>query len=134
MEMHFVHQAEDGALAVVGVLIDEGAENPSIAPLWAQLAKAPGTETTVQIPADFTDHIFPEDARGIFYYTGSLTTPPCIEGVKWYVRNMPIRFSKAQIAAFTKVYDHNNRPVQRLNDRTLSYDANPALTSNGKTR
>ncbi len=58
MEMHFVHQAEDGALAVVGVLIEEGAQNPSIAPLWAQLAEAPGKETTVQIPAEFADHIF----------------------------------------------------------------------------
>ena len=61
MEMHFVHQAEDGTLAVVGVLIEEGAENPGIATVWAQLAEAPGTETTVQIPAEFADHIFSGD-------------------------------------------------------------------------
>jgi len=127
MEMHFVHQAQDGALAVVGVLIEEGAQNPGIAPLWAQLAEAPGTETTVQMPADFADHVFAGDATGIYYYDGSLTTPPCSEGVQWYVRKTPTRLSPDQIAAFTAIYDHNNRPVQPLNDRTLYFDDNPAV-------
>jgi len=127
MEMHFVHQAQDGALAVVGVLIEDGARNPGIAPLWAQLAEAPGTETTVQIPADFADHVFSGDATGIYHYDGSLTTPPCSEGVQWYVRKTPTQLSKDQIAAFTAIYDHNNRPVQPLNDRTLYFDDNPAV-------
>ena len=128
MEMHFVHQATDGALAVVGVLIEEGASNLGIEPLWAQLAEAPGTETTVQIPAEFADQIFPRNAAGIYYYDGSLTTPPCSEGVKWYVRKTPTRFSTEQIAAFTAVYDHNNRPVQARNDRSLYLDENPTVT------
>jgi carbonic anhydrase len=128
MEIHFVHQAEDGALAVVGLLIEEGARNPGIAPLWAQLAGASGTETTVQIPAEFADHIFSGDATGIYHYDGSLTTPPCSEGVRWYVSKTPTRFSKDQIAAFTAIYDHNNRPVQALNDRTLYLDGNPTVT------
>jgi len=127
MEMHFVHQGQDGALAVVGVLIEEGAQNPGIAPLWAQLAEAPGTETTVQMPADFADHVFAGEATGIYHYDGSLTTPPCSEGVQWYVRKTPTRLSKDQIAAFTAIYDHNNRPVQPLNDRTLYFDDNPAV-------
>ncbi len=122
MEMHFVHQAADGALAVVGVLIEEGAENPAIAPLWAQLAAAPVTETTVRIPAEFADHIFSGEPTGIFHYDGSLTTPPCSEGVKWYVRKTPTQLSADQIAAFTTIYNHNNRPVQPLNDRTLYQD------------
>ena len=128
MEMHFVHQAEDGALAVVSVLIEAGAQNPSIAPLWAQLAEAPGNETTVQIPAEFADHIFSGDATGIYHYGGSLTTPPCSEGVQWYVRRTPTQFSKDQIAAFTAVYDHNNRPVQALNARNVYLDENPTVT------
>ena len=128
MEMHFVHQAEDGALAVLSVLIEAGAQNPSIAPLWAQLAEAPGTETTVQIPAEFADHIFSGDATGVYHYGGSLTTPPSSEGVQWYVRKTPIPFSKDQIAAFTAVYDHNNRPVQALNARTVFVDENPTVT------
>ena len=128
MEMHFVHQAKDGALAVVGVFIEEGAHNPGISPLWAQLAEAPGTKTTVQIPDDFADYIFSGEGGGIYHYDGSLTTPPCSEGVKWYIKKTPAQLSKDQIAAFTAVYDHNNRPVQVLNDRRLYLDDNPALT------
>ena len=111
----------------MGVLIEEGAENPSISPLWAQLAEAPGTEATVRMPLEFGDHLFSGDATGVYHYDGSLTTPPCSEGVKWYIRKTPTQLSKAQIEAFTAVYDHNNRPVQALNDRTLYLDENPKL-------
>ncbi len=128
MEMHFVHQAADGALAVVGVLLEEGAANPGIAPLWAQLPHAAGTETTVEIPAGFAAHIFPRVGTGFYHYDGSLTTPPCSEGVKWYVRKMRTQLSTDQIAAFTAVYDHNNRPVQALNERTLYRDDKPKVT------
>ena len=128
MEMHFVHQADDGALAVVGVLIEEGVENPSIAPLWAQLTEAPGTQATVQIPPEFAEHVFSGDATGVYHYGGSLTTPPCSEGVNWYVRRTPTQLSKDQIAAFTAYYDHNNRPVQALGERTLYLDETPNVT------
>ena len=128
MEMHFVHQGNDGGLAVVGVLLEEGAANPGIVPLWAQLPEGPGTETMVRIPAGFAEHIFPDVGTGFYHYDGSLTTPPCSEGVKWYVRKTPTQLSKDQIAAFTAVYDHNNRPVQALNERTLYLDENPTVT------
>jgi carbonic anhydrase len=128
MEMHFVHQAENGALAVVGVFLEEGAPNPGIEPLWAQLPEGPGTETIVLIPAGFADYIFPDVGTGFYHYDGSLTTPPCSEGVKWYVRKTPTELSKDQIAAFTAVYDHNNRPVRGLNERTVYLDENPTVT------
>jgi carbonic anhydrase len=128
MEMHFVHQAEDGELAVVGVLIEQGAENPSLAPLWAQLVHAPGTQATVQVPPAFAEHLFSGEATGVYHYRGSLTTPPCSEGVKWYIRRTPTQLSKEQIAEFTAVYDHNNRPVQALGDRTLHLDKDPTVT------
>ncbi len=127
MEMHLVHQAEDGALAVAGVFVEEGAENPGIAPLWAQLPEGRGTEATVRVPAEFADRIFSGDATGVYQYSGSLTTPPCSEGVQWYIRRTPTQFSKDQIATFTAVYDHNNRPVQALNERSLYLDENPTL-------
>ncbi len=130
MEMHFVHQAEDGALAVVGVMIDEGTQNPGIAPLWAQLPEAVGTETTVHIPVGFADHIFPDVGSGFYHYDGSLTTPPCSQGVKWYVRKTPTFLSDEQIAAFTAVYNHNNRPVQPINARTLYLDESPDVSVN----
>jgi carbonic anhydrase len=127
MEMHFVHQADDGALAVLGVPVAEGAPNAGIAPLLAQVAHAPGTATTIRMPVDFAEHVF-TGVTGIYHYSGSLTTPPCSEGVNWYIRKTPTELSKEQIAEFTEVYDHNNRPVQALNERTLYLDENPSLT------
>ena len=109
----------------MGLLIEEGTSNPGIAPLWAQLPEGPGTETTVEIPADFADHIFPRVGTGFYHYDGSLTTPPCSEGVKWYVRKIQTQLSTDQIAEFTAIYDHNNRPVQALNERTLYRDDKP---------
>jgi carbonic anhydrase len=128
MEMHFVHRAEDGALAVVGVLIQEGAENPSLVPLWEQLTQAPGTQAAVRIPPEFAEHLFSGEATGIYHYRGSLTTPPCSEGVKWYIRKTPAQLSGDQIAAFKAVYEHNNRPVQARGDRTVHLDEDPDLS------
>ena len=128
MEIHFVHQADDGALAVAGVLVEEGAPNPGIAPLWAQLAEAPGTVTTVEIRAEFAEPVFPNVGTGFYHYVGSLTTPPCSERVQWYIRKTFTSLSKEQIAAFTAVYDHNNRPVQAHNERILYVDENPSVT------
>jgi carbonic anhydrase len=122
--MHFVYQAEDGALAVLGVLIEEGAENRVFAPLWKQLEEAPGTHVTVQLPSNFDDGLFAGgESTGVFYYEGSLTTPPCSEGVRWFM------LSKAQIAAFSAVYEGNNRPLQPLNDRTPYLDETPNVTT-----
>jgi carbonic anhydrase len=126
MELHFVHAAHDGALAVLGVMLDEGATNPGIAPLWSQLSAAPNA-TTIGMPTDFAEHIFPNVGTGFYHYDGSLTTPPCSEGVKWYIRKTPTTLSNEQIAAFSEVYDHNNRPVQALNERTLYLDEKPKL-------
>jgi carbonic anhydrase len=126
MELHFVHAAQDGALAVLGVLLDEGATNPGIAPLWSQLTAAPSA-TTIRMPTDFAENIFPDVGAGFYHYDGSLTTPPCSEGVKWYVRKTPTTLSKQQIATFAEVYDHNNRPVQALNERALYLDEKPKL-------
>jgi len=128
MEIHFVHQADDGALAVLGVPVAEGAPNAGIAPLLAQVAQAPGTAATIRMPVDFAEHVFTGGVTGIYHYSGSLTTPPCSEGVNWYIRQTPTELSKEQIAEFTEVYDHNNRPVQALNERTLYLDENPSLT------
>ena len=127
MEMHFVHQADDGALAVVGLLMEEGSPNPGIEPLWANLSAGAGTEAAIEVPVEFAEHVFPDVGTGFYHYDGSLTTPPCTEGVKWYLRKTRTQISKEQIAAFTAVYDHNNRPVQALNDRTLYLDENPSV-------
>lgn len=125
MEMHFLNQAEDGSLAVLGLLVEPGVENPAVAELWDQLDNEPGSETDLQLPEDFARSVFAGEGTGVFHYRGSLTTPPCSEGVAWYVRRTPTQLSPAQIAAFTAVYDHNNRPVQRLGDRRIFIDPDP---------
>jgi carbonic anhydrase len=127
MEMHFVHQAKNGSLAVVGVFIEEGAHNPGMEPFWKQLNNDPGKATSVQIPVDFADRIFSGSNGAVYHYDGSLTTPPCSEGVKWYIRKNPTQLSKEQIAAFKAVYDHNNRPVQAINKRIVYLDKDPSL-------
>ena len=62
-------------------------------------------------------------ARTTYRYDGSLTTPPCSEGVKWFVMTAPIALSAAQIGAFTSIIQGNNRPVQPLNGRPVVSDA-----------
>jgi carbonic anhydrase len=127
MEMHFVHQADDGSLAVVGVFMEEGAHNPGIEPLWKQLNIGVGKKTVIQIPDNFDAYIFSGGTSAVYHYDGSLTTPPCSEGVKWFIRKRPAQLSKEQIAEFTAVYDQNNRPVQSLNERTVYLDKDPVL-------
>lgn len=118
LELHFVNQTEDGA-AVLGVLVREGKANPA----YDALIKAlPATEgETAEVEATDLSSLLPDDPGGAerWSYDGSLTTPPCTEGVAWAVFAEPIEMSTEQIAAFTDIYDHTNRPVQPLGDREL---------------
>ena len=113
-----MHQAADGSRVVVGVFLTLGAENAAWAPYFANVPVAEGPATTVAgatlKPADMLP------AQQTYYrYDGSLTTPGCTEGVKWIVMNTPVQVSDAQLAAFTKAYHNNFRPVQPLNGRTF---------------
>lgn len=127
MEMHLVHKSADGRLAVVGVLIAEGAHNTAFDPVWANLPKVKGVETHLPAVKVDVDALLPA-ARTSYRYDGSLTTPPCSEVVKWIVMTTPIQLSKEQIGAFTALIRDNNRPVQPLNGRPVFTDA-VAMTS-----
>jgi carbonic anhydrase len=121
MEMHMVHRSKTGGLAVVGVLIAEGADNPAFAPVWANLPAAKGVETHYAHVQVDVDAMLPA-VRTSFRYDGSLTTPPCAEGVQWVVLNVPIELSAAQIQAFTVLIGDNSRPLQPLNGRSVATD------------
>jgi carbonic anhydrase len=121
MEMHMVHKAADSSLAVIGVFIEEGAHNTAFDPIWANLPKEKGIETHFEGVTVDVDALLPR-TRTTYRYDGSLTTPPCSEGVKWFVMTEPIQLSKDQIGAFTALVEGNNRPVQPLNDRTVVTD------------
>jgi carbonic anhydrase len=118
MEMHLVHKSEDGALAVVAVLIEEGAENAAFARVWDYLPTAENRSRTAQATVD-TGALLPVD-RSYYRYSGSFTTPPCLEGISWMVLLSPVELSAAQIDRFRAVIDGNNRPVQALNDREIA--------------
>ncbi|HRA21031.1 MAG TPA: carbonic anhydrase family protein [Anaerolineae bacterium] len=122
-EMHLVHKSADGGLAVVGVLINKGAENATFNGIWSHLP-AEVEEVGIDAGLVMADELLPA-VRATYRYDGSLTTPPCTEGVKWNVMTTPIEMSEAQLAAFSEIVDPNNRPVQPLGDRALVEDTTP---------
>ena len=118
MEMHLVHKAASGKLAVIGVFIEEGAHNAAFDPIWSNLPKQKGIQTHYpQVNVD-VDKLLPAN-RASYRYDGSLTTPPCSEGVRWIVMTTPIQLSAEQIKAFTAIIHDNNRPTQPLNGRPV---------------
>ena len=119
MVAHLVHKNAEGKLAVVAVLLKKGQANPIMKTLWEHLPKVEGKE---EISANVTidpSALLPAQ-RGYYTYTGSLTTPPCSEGVTWLVLKTPVEISGAQIDRFVHFYKHNARPIQPLNGRVVS--------------
>jgi carbonic anhydrase len=120
MEVHFVHRSSAGALAVVGAFIEEGAESQAlIDAAWDHLPLE-AEQTHVDADAQFNAlELLPDGST--FRYAGSLTTPPCSEGVAWHVFERPIQFSAAQIEKFTSIFQGNYRPVQPAEMRTVAF-------------
>jgi carbonic anhydrase len=121
MEMHLVHQSAEGGLAVIGVLVQEGNHNPAFDPVWADLPTTVGEEVHHQLVTVNIDDLLPT-SHETYRYRGSLTTPPCSEGVSWFVAVQPIELSTDQIAMYTSIFQGNNRPVQPLNSRSVFVD------------
>ncbi len=117
LEGHLVHADKDGNLAVVAVMVSEGQANDALVKAWAQM---PEKGETLTLSSDISPlEILPSN-REYYRFNGSLTTPPCTEGVRWLVMKHPISASKAQIEQFLHVmHHHNNRPVQPINARPV---------------
>lgn len=122
MEMHFVHKSASGALAVVGVFIEKGAHNVAFDPIWSNLPTEKGVESHFEHVQVNVDDLLPHNTES-YRYDGSLTTPPCSEGVRWIVMKSPIQLSGEQIGKFTALVKGNNRPVQPLHHRVTVTDA-----------
>ena len=120
LEAHFVHATDDGKLAVVAVMFEEGAENPVLAKAWKKIPSLKvGEEAKCGLTADEVKAIMPEN-KDYYKFMGSLTTPPCSENVKWHVYKNAMTASKEQINAFFTTFSFpNNRPVQATNDRVI---------------
>jgi carbonic anhydrase len=111
MVAHLVHRSDDGKLAVVAVLLEKGIEQPLIQTVWNNL---PLEKNEYVTPPGLTidlAQLLPAD-RTYYTYMGSLTTPPCSEGVLWLVLKQPQPISSEQLAIFARLYRHNARPLQ----------------------
>jgi carbonic anhydrase len=118
MVAHLVHKSQEGKLAVVAVLLQGGKEHKLIRTLWSNLPleqNKPVVKSNVEINLS---HLLPKNQR-YYTFTGSLTTPPCTEGVLWLVLATPTELSKEQIADFGKAHNGNARPVQPSNGRII---------------
>lgn len=114
---HLVHANDAGQLAVVAVLFKQGKENAALKQVFAELPATAGEKHALSRDVDI-GAVLP--ARRAYYaYMGSLTTPPCSEGVHWQILKQPVEVSKEQLAAFKKLYRMNARPVQPLNGRVV---------------
>ena len=118
MELHLVHSDAAGNMAVVAVLFEEGSANPLIEKLWGLAPKTAGPEKiAANLQIDATDLL--PSGQSYFTFLGSLTTPPCTEGVRWLVLETPLTISNKQLATFAKIYPYDERPTQSLNGRTV---------------
>ncbi len=118
LEAHLVHADKDGNLAVIAVLFEQGEENPTIKSIWESMPEKAGEKNKLQTMIS-ADDILPSH-QDYYRYNGSLTTPPCTEGVTWLVMKQPLSVSKQQIKQFESLLDHpNNRPIQPVNARPV---------------
>jgi carbonic anhydrase len=119
-EMHLVHTSGERPPVVIGVLIEEGDENPTLKAALADVPPEPADERPLDSEVDPSE-LLPGGGFGAVYrYRGSLTTPPCTEGVLWTVYERPLELSAEQIEALTTVYPSNARPLQPLGERRLT--------------
>ncbi len=118
LEAHFVHADQNGRLAVIGVMLELGKENAELKKLWVNMPKSSHSKKTL-IKELSAIKLLPEE-KSYYRFNGSLTTPPCTEGVRWFVLKDTIEASQAQIDKFRKVMGTDtNRPVQPINARVI---------------
>lgn len=119
LEAHFVHLSDDNKIAVVAILFSPGADDATLTNLWKTLPMEKGDES--KIDSHSLKPLEMEAKLSNYYrFNGSLTTPPCTEGVRWIVMKQPFHVSKQQVEKLQKALKQpNNRPVQPLNARVI---------------
>lgn len=120
MVAHLVHRDVQGRLAVVAVLLERGRDDkahPIIQTVWGNLPLEKGEALPAQAQIDL-NQLLPEE-RGYYTYMGSLTTPPCSEGVLWMVLRQPVALSGQQLDVFARLYPMNARPLQAGSGRVI---------------
>jgi carbonic anhydrase len=118
-DIHFVHANEAGDLAVIGVFLREGEANAALAAAFEEFNTDKETRALAGITFD-PNGVLPE-IRSFFRFPGSLTTPPCSEGVRWVFMSEPVDISAEQVAMYTDLYGNTARPVQPTGDREILF-------------
>jgi len=119
LDVELLHKSADGKMAIIEVrmAMDRGSPNAVLAMLWPHLPKKPGTTEKVTEMVNACGFL-PRD-RGYWTYMGSISTPPCTEGVRWFVFETEISLSLDQVRAFTMLFRLNSRPVQDAHGRRI---------------
>jgi carbonic anhydrase len=119
MDVHLVHQSADGKLAVIAVRLtmEQGDPNATVASLWEHLPVQTGGEDKITGTIN-PGGLLPVDRR-YWTYMGSLTTPPCSEGVRWLVMQQPVSISREELRQFSAIYRLNSRPLQDAHGRKI---------------
>lgn len=118
MVAHLVHKNEAQQLAVVAVLLAPGVANSLIHQVWTYMPLDSGDRVSMPTGLIDMNALLPKDQR-YYQFMGSLTTPPCTEGVLWMVMKQPTPISREQIKLFTQIFPNNARPVQAINGRSV---------------
>ena len=118
IEAQFVHRNELGQIAILSVFMIEGQFNSFVEKVWSHIPTKKHSERLVPTLLVNARDLLPS-VMTYYFYVGSLTTPPCTEGVRWYVLNTPLQMSREQIVAFRKMFPSNSRPLQPLNSRNV---------------
>jgi carbonic anhydrase len=119
LEAHFVHVAKDGAIAVVAVLYEDGKSNSVISKIWKKMPRIAYNRIKCALSPAMINQLLPKN-KEYYRFDGSLTTPPCTEGVRWFVLKEYPSISKEEVAEFLHTMHHpNNRPVQPVNARKV---------------
>ena len=117
MVIHLVHKSAEGKIAIIAVLLERGQPHRLMQTIWDNLPLEKFDAVSPSIVIDPTDAL--PERREYFTYMGSLTEPPCTEGVLWMVFKQPMQASPAQMALFSRLYPLNARPVQSTAGRLI---------------
>jgi len=118
MVAHLMHAASDGKVAAAAVFLKAGGANTTVHQLWEHMPKTPGKEEVIAGVEINPTGLLPHDTS-YYMYMGSLTAPPCTEGVTWFVLKTPVDISAEEISAFAELYPHDVRPTQPINGRIV---------------
>ena len=120
MEMHMVHQDQNGHVLVLAAMLEADRPSPVLTKLWNWLPDQIGQEVSVPLELSLAD-LLPKNTHH-YTYSGSLTTPPCTEGVQWIVLKEPIHIAQQDVDRFVGIIGQNARPIQPLEGRHIDDD------------